>query len=130
MMNILGSIEQSCFSVWLRESHSLLAYLLVLCPHTCGMGSLARISGFIALRVLGCAHEVPLAGVRKLYPYMSAGFWVNAVTGVILFLIDGTTKSVDPDFYIKLVFIAAAVVLMRKLDSKVFGDPLLEKRPI
>src|SRR5262249_50847751 len=59
-----------------------------------------------------------------------AGFWLNTVTGIVLFLIDGTTKSVDPDFYIKLIFIAAAVILMRRLDSKVFGDPLVEKRPI
>jgi hypothetical protein len=130
MMSILASIEQSGFSVWVRESNSLLAYPLVLFLHTVGMGVVAGISGLIALRILGCAREVPLADVRKMYPYMWAGFWLNAVTGIILFLIDGTTKSVDPDFYIKLVFIACAVVLMRKLDKQVFGDPLVGKRPI
>jgi hypothetical protein len=130
MMSILASIEQSGLSTWVRESNSLLAYPLILFLHTVGMGVVAGISALIALRVLGCAREVPLAGVRKMYPYMWAGFYLNAATGIVLFLIDGTTKSVDPDFYIKLVFIAAAVVLMRKIDSNVFGDPLLEKRPI
>jgi hypothetical protein len=130
MMSILASIEQSGFSTWVRESNSLLAYPLVLFLHTVGMGVVAGISALIALRILGFAREVPLADVRKMYPYMWAGFVLNTITGVVLFFIDGTTKSVDPDFYIKLLFIAAAVVLMRRIDKKVFGDPLLEKRPI
>src|SRR6266704_15495 len=130
MMQLLAAIEQSGFSVWVRESNSLLAYPGVLFLHTFGMGVVAGISGLIALRILGCAREVPLADVRTMYPYMWAGFWVNAITGAVLFLIDGTTKSVDPDFYIKLLFIAAAVILMRQIDKNVFGDPLLEKRPI
>ena len=130
MMDFLASIEHSGFSVWVRESNSLLAYPLVLFLHTVGMGIVAGISAFIALRILGCAHEVPLADVRKMYPYMWAGFILNTVTGIVLFLIDATTKVIDPDFYIKLVFIAAAVVLMYQINAKVFGDPLLEKRPI
>jgi hypothetical protein len=130
MMSILASIEQSSFSVWVRESNSLLAYPLVLFLHTVGMGVVAGISALIALRILGCAREVPLVDVRKMYPYMWAGFWLNTVTGIVLFLIDGTTKSVDPDFYIKLVFIGGAVILMRRIDKTVFGDPLVEKRPV
>src|SRR5258708_4646813 len=112
MMQLLAGIEQSGFSVWVRESNSLLAYPLILFLHTIGMGVVAGISGLIALRILGCGREVPLADVRKMYPYMWAGFLLNTVTGVILFLIDATTKIVDPDFYVKMVFIAAAVVLM------------------
>ncbi len=130
MMDFLAGIEQSGFSVWVRESNSLLAYPLILFLHTIGMGVVAGISGFIALRILGCGREVSLTDVRKMYPYMWAGFYLNAVTGVILFLIDATTKIIDPDFYIKLLFIAAAVVLMYQIDVKVFRDPLLEKRPI
>ena len=129
-MDFLAGIEQSSFSVWVRESNSLLAYPLILFLHTVGMGVVAGLSGLIALRVLGCGREVPLADVRKMYPYMWYGFYLNTVTGVVLFLIDATTKIVDPDFYAKLLFIAAAVVLMYQLNVKVFGDPLLEKRPI
>jgi len=130
MMQLLAGIEQSGFSVWVRESNSLLAYPLILFLHTIGMGVVAGISGLIALRILGFGREVPLADVRRMYPYMWAGFLLNTVTGVILFLIDATTKIVDPDFYVKMVFIAAAVVLMYQIDVRVFGDPLLEKRPI
>jgi hypothetical protein len=130
MMNFLAAIEHSDFSVWVRESNSLLAYPLVLFLHTVGMGIVAGISAFIALRILGVARELPLADVRKMYPYMWAGFVLNTITGIILFLIDATTKIIDPDFYVKLVFIAAAVVLMYQINARVFGDPLLEKRPI
>jgi hypothetical protein len=130
MMEFLASIEHSGFSMWVRESNSLLAYPLILFLHTVGMGVVAGISAFIALRVLGCGRDIPLADVKKIYPYMWYGFYLNTITGVILFVIDATTKIVDPDFYIKLVFIAAAVVLMYQMKVKVFGDPLLEKRPI
>ncbi|PYS01424.1 MAG: hypothetical protein DMG15_22735 [Acidobacteria bacterium] len=130
MMQFLSAVEQSGFSVWVRESNSLLAYPGVLFLHTLGMGVVAGISGLIALRILGCAREVPLADVRKMYPYMWVGFYVNAVTGIVLFAIDATTKIIDPVFYVKLAFIAAALFLMHRIDREVFGDPLLEKRPV
>ncbi|OLD69181.1 MAG: hypothetical protein AUI45_08465, partial [Acidobacteria bacterium 13_1_40CM_2_56_11] len=130
MMQFLAAIEQSGFSVWVRESNSLLAYPGVLFLHTLGMGVVAGISGLIALRILGCAREVPLADVRKMYPYMWAGFILNTFTGIVLFVIDATTKIIDPVFYIKLAFIAAALLLMHRIDREVFGDPHLGKRPV
>ena len=130
MMKFLAAIEQSGLSVWVRESNSLLAYPGVLFLHTLGMGVVAGISAVISLRILGCAREVPLADLRKLYPYMWAGFYLNTVTGIVLFAIDATTKIIDPVFYIKLAFIAAAIVLMYRINGAVFSDPLLEKRPI
>ena len=130
MMQFLSAIEQSGFSVWVRESNSLLAYPGVLFLHTLGMGVVAGISALIALRILGCAPDVPLADLQKLYPYMWAGFYLNTATGIVLFAIDATTKIIDPVFYIKLAFIAAAIVLMYRINREVFSDPLLEKRPV
>ena len=130
MMQFLSAIEQSGLSVWVRESNSLLAYPGVLFLHTLGMGVVAGISGLIALRIMGCAREVPLADVRKMYPFMWVGFYVNAVTGIVLFAIDATTKIIDPVFYVKLAFIAGALFLMHRIDRDVFADPLLEKRPV
>src|SRR6266702_6926783 len=126
MMQFLAAIEQSGFSVWVRESNSLLAYPGVLFLHTLGMGVVAGISGLIALRILGCAREVPLADVRKMYPYMWAGFWLNTVTGIVLFIIDATTKAVSPVFYTKMTFIAMAIGVCL-VQRGVFRDPLLDK---
>src|SRR5437867_12784005 len=94
------------------------------------MGVVAGISGLIALRILGCAREVPLADVGKMYPYMWVGFYVNAVTGVILFGIDATTMIIDLVFYIELAFIAAALIIIFAIDSAVLADPILEWRTV
>ncbi len=51
MMQFLAAIEQSGFSVWVRESNSLLAYPGVLFLHTLGMGVVAGISGLLHIRV-------------------------------------------------------------------------------
>src|SRR5437899_11273566 len=111
MMQFFAAIERSGFSVWVRESNSLLAYPGFLFLHTLGMGVVAGISALIALRILGCAREVPLADVRKMYPYMWAGFFVNTVTGIVLFVIDATTEIIDQFFYVKIAICHVAIYL-------------------
>ena len=129
MMNFLSMIEQSGFSTWVRESNSLLAYPSVLFLHTVGMGFVAGISALIDLRLLGCAPEVPLGDIKKVLPFMWAGFWLNLVTGIVLFMLDATTKSVSPVFWTKLGFIGLAIAVCMT-QRKIFGDPLVDKRPI
>jgi len=58
-----------------------------------------------------------------------AGFWVNTITGVILVAIHATSKLVNPDFYIKMVFIALAIIALQMLKTRVFRDPLIDKIP-
>jgi len=129
MMDFLARLEQSGFAVWARESNSLLAYPSILFLHTVGMGLVAGISAVIDLRILGCAEEIPLSGMQRLVPYMWAGFWLNTATGIVLFILDATTKAIDPVFYTKMAFIAMAVVLC-VIQGRSFRDPLLDKRPI
>ena len=116
MMDFLLQLEESSFATLVRESNSLLAYPSMLFLHTLGMGFLAGISILVALRILGIASEVPLGSLQKLLPYMWAGFWVNAITGGVLFMTDAIAKATNPVFYTKLGFIAAAVVAMRLID--------------
>src|SRR5262245_2718115 len=99
MMDFLARLEESGFGTWVRESNSLLAYPAILFLHTLGMGLLAGISGLIDLRILGFASEIPLDSMQRYVPYMWGGFWLNAVTGVILFIPDATVKAVSPVFY-------------------------------
>jgi hypothetical protein len=58
------------------------------------------------------------------------GFWVNAATGVILLAADASTKMTNPDFYVKMVFIALAIVNLQMLKTRVFRDPLVDKKPL
>jgi len=130
MMDVLVQLEESGFGTWVRESNSLLAYPSILFLHTLGMGLLAGVSGLIDLRILGVGSEIPLESMQKYVPYMWAGFWLNAATGIALFIPDATTKAVSPVFYTKIGFVITAMVLTSLIKTRVFRDPLLDKRPV
>jgi len=128
IMNFLTQIEQSGISQWIRESDSVFAYSGVLLMHTIGMGFVVGISACINLRVLGFAPAVRLSGMERFLPTLWVGFWINAVTGTILLAVEATQKLSNPDFYVKMVFIALAVVSVQ-LMKKYLRDPLVDKTP-
>ena len=107
---MLESLEGSALSVWLRESTSVWAYPTVLTLHTFGMGLLAGASMAFDLRLLGIARRIPLNALRLLFPLMWSGFWVNAVTGSMLFAANATTRGTSVLFLMKMSFVALGVV--------------------
>src|SRR5688500_9824619 len=95
MTDALAALEASTFSTWLRESPSIWAYPTILTLHTVGLGVLVGANWMVDLRVLGLARAIPGAVLSKAFPVMWAGFWLNAVTGALLFAGDptkGTTR--------------------------------------
>jgi len=129
-MDFLLRIEQLGFSSWVRESPSIFAYPTVLLLHTIGMALVVGVNAGFDLRILGVAPELPLAPMEKFFPILWAGFWVNAVTGTVLLMADASTKLLNPVFYVKMVFIALAVVNLSMLRRRVFHDPHVDKRPL
>lgn len=129
-MDFLVRIEQTGFLTWVRESPSLFAFGGILLLHTVGMGIVVGINAGIDLRILGLAQELPLAPMERFLPILWIGFWLNAATGVILLAADATTKLANPDFYVKMVFIALAVINLKLIKSRVFSDPLLDQKPL
>lgn len=123
MWEVLEAIENSGFSTWVRETPSVLGYSTVLALHTFGMSFLVGLTAMIALRSLGFARGLPLAPMEKFFPLIIAGFWVNAVTGVVLTMLAARSFFSNPDFYIKLVAIAGAIISMRKMRASLFGGP-------
>jgi hypothetical protein len=121
MMEFLSSLESSEFASWLRESGSIWAYPAVLTLHTLGLGVLVGASTVIDLRLLGAAPHIPLEPLRRLFPIMWAGFWVNAISGVLLFVTDATTKGTTTVFMAKLGIIAVAVIVLTSIKRSVFG---------
>ena len=130
MWDFLIRLEQSGFSIWVRESTSLFAFPGVLLLHTIGMGVVVGINAGIDLRILGIAPALPLAPMERFLPVLWAGFWVNAATGFVLVITDATTKLTNPDFYVKMAFIALAIINLRLLRNRVFRDPLIDKEPL
>jgi hypothetical protein len=129
MMDFFRWIENTGFSTWVRESPSVWAFPTVLLIHTIGMGLVVGVNAGIDLRILGLAPKLPLSPMEKYFPILWTGFWMNAVTGVVLLAQDASTKMINPDFYLKMVFIALAVVNVQMLRKRVFRDPLVDKRP-
>ena len=120
-MNILASLEATSFAVWLRESSSIWAYPTVLTLHTVGLAVLVGASSALDLRVLGVAKAIPLDSLAASFRVMWIGFWLNAITGAMLFTTEATTKGTTAIFQWKLVIIALAVVNMLALKRIVYG---------
>jgi hypothetical protein len=116
MTDFLATIEASPFSTWLRESNSIWAYPTVLTLHTIGLGLLVGANAALDFRLLGFARALPIAGLRPLFRTMWIGFWVNAISGVLLLAADATTKAAAPMFLIKLglVGIGVAVIAVQR----------------
>jgi hypothetical protein len=120
MMPFLTWLEQTGFSVWVRESPSMFAYPMILFLHTAGLAFLVGPSVVIGARILGFPKSLPLAPLEKFYPIMWIGFWINAVSGVVLLVADATTEFTNWDFYVKLAFIVIAVIALQMLRGRAF----------
>ena len=129
MTDFLLKIEHSGFCEWVRQSDSLFAFTGVLLLHTIGMGFVVGVNAIIDVRILGFAPAVRLSAMEKFLPVLWLGFWVNAITGVILLAVDLTGKLANVDFYVKMVFIALAIINLRGIKTQVFRDPLIDKAP-
>ena len=126
MMQLLAALENTSFSIWVRESSSLWAYPTILFMHTVGLGFLVGLNAAIDLRILGFARRMPLAPMERFFKIMWTAFWVNAVSGTMLLVADATTKLTNTVFYIKLGFIALAVTNMILIRRRIFRDPAID----
>ena len=90
--------------------------------HAIGMGFAAGISVAFDLRVLGVASQVPFAAMRRFFPVLWAGFWLNAASGVLLLAAYPTKALTNPVFYLKLVLIAVGMVLVVRMRRDVLRD--------
>ena len=131
-MDFFAWLEHSGFAMWIKESDTLLGgYDLYLIAHAIGMAILVGLSAAVALRILGCAPRLPLAPMEGFFPLMFAGFWINAVSGAVLFITYPVKAVTNPGFYIKMGGVVLAVVCLRRLRRQVFGNPVcLGTRPV
>ena len=128
-MEFLKTIEESGFSQWVKGADSLLAFPGILLLHTIGMGLVVGINAAFDLRLLGFAPMVRLRAFQKFFPVMWIGFWINAATGIVLLAVNATKLTHNPDFYVKLIFIALAVINVQLLRRKVFDPASLQENP-
>ena len=123
-------LQQTAFARWIGESGSLWGYPTILFLHTLSLATLAGVSAGINLRILGIAPALPLAPMVRFYPLMWAAFAVSAASGTSLLIADATSKLAQTVFWVKLFFVLLAIINLQLIRKRVFGDPLLDQRPI
>ena len=123
MMELLTSLEGTAFSTWLREAGTIWAYPTVLTLHTVGLAILVGANAAFDLRLLGFGQAMELRPMEKLFRIMWIGFWINAVSGAMLFAADATTKGTTMTFFIKLGFVTIGVVVILWLRRAVYRRP-------
>lgn len=129
-MAFAEALQQLTIARWIGESGSLWGYPTILFLHTLGLATLAGLNTGINLRILGVAPALPMAPLVRFFPVLWAAFAVAAISGTLLLIADATTKLAQPVFWVKLLFVALAVVNMQLLRSRVFNDPLVGQRPL
>jgi hypothetical protein len=115
-------LETSALSIWVRESPSLFAFPTVLSFHTLGMGIVAGLSAAMDLRILGFAPRVPLTQMKRYFPVLWFGFWLNAASGVVLLIGYPTKALTNPVFYGKLVCVALGAVVQLLIRRRVLDN--------
>ena len=128
MMDLFTWLEGSALSVWVREAPTIWAFATIITLHTFGMGVLVGANAVLDLRLLGVARGIPLGSMQTLFTVMWAGFWLNLVTGSILFAADATTRGPSVLFWAKIAFVAVGVLTMVRIRRDVYGagaDPVV-----
>ena len=122
-MDLFTWLEATSLATWVREGESLLAFPTVLTLHTFGLGLLVGTATVVNLRLLGIGWRAPLGAFRSLFPLMWAGFWLNAITGTMLFMAQATNRGTSAFFMAKMVFVIIGVALTMLIKRRVFDAP-------
>jgi hypothetical protein len=129
-MAFLEWLQQLPYSVWMNESSSLWAFPMFLFLHTLGMSVVAGGSAFIDLALLGLWPQDSLKVLKNVFPVLMAGFAVNAITGVSIFMKDAATYGRNLDLYIKLLFVLGGMVLLVVIRRRAFDNPQIDYAPV
>jgi hypothetical protein len=108
-------LEATPLSTWLRESPSLWAFPFVLILHTVGLAFFVGANLAWDVRVLGFSMGIPLDALRRYFLVMWAGFWINAVSGLLLLIAYPTKALTNPLFYAKLALIGLGIALALRI---------------
>jgi hypothetical protein len=123
-MAVLEWIQNLSISTSIAESDSLWwGYAWWLFVHALGMGLTAGLGFMVSLRLLGVGRQIPLSSFRILFPVFWVGFYLNLLSGTLLFMTDATGIARVWELYAKLVCLGLALALMMRLRRFVDSAP-------
>ena len=108
--------------MWIAGSESLLSFPLVLFLHAVGMGLSAGAAYVVGMRLVGVGRPLPVSSLRVFFKIFWGGFFLNLVTGSILFAAHATSTGYVPMYYAKLTLIAIGMVLSVPIRKFVDGQ--------
>ncbi len=120
-MDYLVWIEETPFSIWMRESGP--AFFSSLIFHSVAMGFVVGVHVAMNLRILGLAPRIPLSLMKRFFPVLWVGLVVVSLSGALLLTAYPTKALTNPVFYLKLGAILAALFITRSLTKGVLQDP-------
>ncbi len=120
-MDYLRWLEETAFSIWMRESGP--AFFSSLIFHSVAMGFVVGVHVAMNLRILGLAPRIPLSLMRRFFPVLWVGLVVVSLSGALLLTAYPTKALTNPVFYLKLGAILAALFITRSLTKGVLQDP-------
>ena len=111
--------ENNAFFIWLRESTSVWAYPTVFFLHTLGLIFTAGACVIVDARLLGAARQLPVAAFARYFRAIWLGVAVTLVSGLVMLGSDPQAKLENRLFPLKMLLVAAAVVLTAVLRRRV-----------
>jgi len=122
-MAILQWIQNLSISTSIAESDSLWwGYAWWLFIHAVGMGLTAGLGFIICLRLLGVGTQIPLSSFRILFRVFWIGFYINLLSGTLLFMTDATGIARVWELYAKLACLVLVLLVMSRLRRFIDSD--------
>lgn len=99
-MKFLDWLQALPISEWVQTSDY--GFPMLLAAHSIGLAGVVGILMVLDLRVLGVAQGIPIAALSRLMPIAWLGFWINALSGVLLFMANATRLVSNWSFILKM----------------------------
>ena len=122
MEEFLLRLQESDFGVWVSSAPTLFAYPTILMLHTVGLALIVGPAWVLDMRLLGYGVRLPVETLRGAFRVMWIGFFINASTGIALFISEADDKGLKWIFWVKLASIALALIVTSRLRRAVFDS--------
>jgi hypothetical protein len=110
------ALEETDFSTWVREGDFIWsgfsAFYVILGFHSIGMAIVVGVTLMLSLRLFGYYRALPIDGALKLMPLAWAGFTINLISGLVLFIGQPRRELLTMTFNLKILMIVLAVLTM------------------
>jgi hypothetical protein len=103
MEDFLLRLQESDFGVWVSSAPTIFAYPTILMLHTVGLAMIVGPAWVLDMRLLGYGARLPVEALRGAFRIMWVGFFINASTGIALFVSEADDKGLKWIFWVKLL---------------------------